>query len=96
MNGWWQHWRSRLPRSRRWLIGSVAAAALLLLLVAVCAGPAARFTHTRHGTEIEACGQLLPIGTPVVLWRDPGGYDAYQTKKHFDPAAMDDGKLRYS
>ena len=29
------------------------------------------------GEEIVVCGQRFAIGAPVVLWTDPGGYDAY-------------------
>jgi N-acetyl-anhydromuramyl-L-alanine amidase AmpD len=39
----------------------------------------------RQGTEIVVCGQLYDIGTPVVLWTDPGGYDAYRTERRFAP-----------
>lgn len=40
----------------------------------------------RRGDEIVACGQLFHIGTPVVLWTDPGGYDAYRVEKRFERA----------
>jgi len=30
------------------------------------------------GHEIVICGRRFGIGAPVVLWTDPGGYDAYQ------------------
>lgn len=30
-----------------------------------------------------ACGRLFRIGTPVVLWTDPGGYDAYRVERRF-------------
>ncbi len=33
------------------------------------------------------CGQLVHTGAPVVLWTDPGGYDAYRTEKRFGPLA---------
>ena len=39
----------------------------------------------RTGDEIVAAGQLFHIGTPVVLWMDPGGYDAYRVEKRFAP-----------
>jgi N-acetyl-anhydromuramyl-L-alanine amidase AmpD len=39
----------------------------------------------RQGTEIMVAGQLFDIGTPVVLWTDPGGYDAYRTELRFTP-----------
>jgi hypothetical protein len=32
---------------------------------------------SRHGDEIVVAGQFVHTGTPVVLWMDPGGYDAY-------------------
>ena len=32
----------------------------------------------RAGDEIVVCGQLVHTGAPVVLWMDPGGYDAYR------------------
>jgi N-acetyl-anhydromuramyl-L-alanine amidase AmpD len=30
-------------------------------------------------------GQLVHVGAPVVLWTDPGGYDAYRTERRFVP-----------
>ena len=35
------------------------------------------------GDEIVVCGQRVSIGAPVVLWTDPGGYDAYSQELHF-------------
>lgn len=43
----------------------------------------------RRGDEIVVCGQLFHTGAPVVLWTDPGGYDAYRVGKHFGPASDD-------
>jgi N-acetyl-anhydromuramyl-L-alanine amidase AmpD len=40
---------------------------------------------TRSGDEIVVCGQLFHTGAPVVLWDDPGGYDAYRTDRRFAP-----------
>src|ERR1043165_2083127 len=37
----------------------------------------------RAGDEIVACGQFFHTGTPVVLWLDPGGYDAYRVETRF-------------
>jgi len=31
------------------------------------------------------CGRLFHTGAPVVLWTDPGGYDAYRTERRFVP-----------
>lgn len=33
--------------------------------------------------SIVVCGQKFAVGTPVVLWSDPGGYDAYSLFPHF-------------
>jgi N-acetyl-anhydromuramyl-L-alanine amidase AmpD len=38
----------------------------------------------RRGEEIVVGGERIPIGTPVVLWSDPGGYDAYLKTCFFD------------
>jgi len=61
-----------------------------LLLVLVLAGCNASRQHVgerlvRQGDEIVACGQLFHTGTPVVLWTDPGGYDAYRVERRFAP-----------
>jgi N-acetylmuramoyl-L-alanine amidase len=40
----------------------------------------------RKGDEIVACGQFFHTGTPVVLWMDPGGYDAYRVDPRFAAA----------
>lgn len=66
-------------------------ATLLLLVLAVlaaCARPdRVRVGQRleRHGDEIMVCGQLFHTGTPVVLWTDPGGYDAYRVERRFVP-----------
>jgi N-acetyl-anhydromuramyl-L-alanine amidase AmpD len=39
----------------------------------------------RRGDEIVAAGQFIHTGTPVVLWMDPGGYDAYRVERRFSP-----------
>jgi len=39
----------------------------------------------RKGDEIVVAGQYFHTGTPVVLWTDPGGYDAYRTERRFSP-----------
>ena len=40
------------------------------------------FAH-RKGDEIVVAGQFVHTGTPVVLWMDPGGYDAYRVERRF-------------
>ncbi len=39
----------------------------------------------RTGDEIMVCGQLFHTTTRVVLWTDPGGYDAYRVERRFAP-----------
>ncbi len=39
----------------------------------------------RKGDEIAVCGQLFHTTAPVVLWTDPGGYDAYRVERRFVP-----------
>jgi N-acetylmuramoyl-L-alanine amidase len=39
----------------------------------------------RRGDEIMVCGQLYHTTAPVVLWTDPGGYDAYRLEQRFAP-----------
>ncbi|HSY18191.1 MAG TPA: N-acetylmuramoyl-L-alanine amidase [Candidatus Acidoferrales bacterium] len=44
--------------------------------------------HT--GDEIVVAGQFFHTGTPVVLWMDPGGYDAYRVERRFAPIEKSD------
>jgi len=37
----------------------------------------------RTGDEIAVCGQLYHTTAPVVLWMDPGGFDAYRVERRF-------------
>jgi N-acetyl-anhydromuramyl-L-alanine amidase AmpD len=39
----------------------------------------------RKGDEIVIAGQFFHTGAPVILWMDPGGYDAYRTERRFVP-----------
>src|SRR5579862_2843473 len=45
---------------------------------------------SRRGDEIVVAGQFVHTGTPVVLWMDPGGYDAYRVERRFGPIAVSD------
>ena len=40
---------------------------------------------SRAGDEIVVAGQMIHTGTRVVLWMDPGGYDAYRVERRFSP-----------
>lgn len=44
----------------------------------------------RKGDEIVVCGQLYHTTAPVVLWMDPGGYDAYRVERRFAPIEVSD------
>src|SRR6266566_9040326 len=39
----------------------------------------------RTGDEIVVAGQFVHTGTRIVLWMDPGGYDAYRVERRFSP-----------
>ncbi|HVR74185.1 MAG TPA: peptidoglycan recognition family protein [Planctomycetota bacterium] len=39
----------------------------------------------RAGDEMSAAGVLFHTGTRVVLWNDPGGFDAYRHHRRFEP-----------
>jgi len=44
----------------------------------------------RTGDEIVVAGTYIHTGTPVVLWTDPGGYDAYRVERRFAPLDKSD------
>jgi N-acetyl-anhydromuramyl-L-alanine amidase AmpD len=44
----------------------------------------------RTGDEIMVAGHYIHTGTPVVLWTDPGGYDAYRVERRFSPLSISD------
>ena len=82
-----------------------AASLLLITLLAGCVtGPYGRAGEPlpRLGDEIVVCGQLVHTGAPVVLWLDPGGYDAYRAECRFKPdqqkpsRPVSDSPIRYS
>ena len=55
---------------------ALAAAAVVGLVLACHSqrlSPSLGFDHE----SIVVCGERVAIGTPVVLWTDPGGYSAY-------------------
>jgi len=81
-----------------------------IVLLAACASrapavpshwtPRAGAPLERRGDEIVACGRFFHTGTKVVLWLDPGGYDAYRPHRRFEPevvapASGDGGAARY-
>jgi len=72
--------------TRFYRLGRVLLVIASLVLLG-CGGtrPLAGTQAKRVGDEIVAAGQFFHTGTPVVLWMDPDGYDAYRIEKHFAP-----------
>jgi N-acetyl-anhydromuramyl-L-alanine amidase AmpD len=66
-------------------IKNSALVIVIVGMLASCTTPYAGKQLLRSGDEIVVCGQLFHTGTPVVLWTDPGGYDAYRTERRFGP-----------
>ncbi len=66
---------------------AIAGLALLLLFstLARAEEPKVGQQVARQGDEIMVCGQLFHTTAPVVLWLDPGGYDAYRVERRFSP-----------
>jgi N-acetylmuramoyl-L-alanine amidase len=64
-----------------------AAVPLLLgpFLLAGCATIRPGTMAPRTGDEIVVAGRFVHTGTRVVLWMDPGGYDAYRVERRFAP-----------
>lgn len=65
---------------------------VLLLIAPGCASIRSGSPLPRRGDEIMVCGQLFHTGAPVVLWTDPGGYDAYRVERRFVPLDKADWK----
>jgi N-acetylmuramoyl-L-alanine amidase len=66
---------------------------ILLFALAGCVRLPKPGTHApRQGDEIAVAGQFFHAGTPVVLWMDPGGYDAYRVERRFAPFEKSDWK----
>jgi N-acetyl-anhydromuramyl-L-alanine amidase AmpD len=64
--------------------GFAALALILGLMTAGCVSTPGKMLH-RRGDEIMVAGQLFHTGTRVVLWSDPGGFDAYRVERRFAP-----------
>jgi len=72
--------RSRAPITRHLLCAFAAGS---LSVTEVLAAPKPGSPESRSGDEIVAAGRFFHTGTPVVLWMDPGGYDAYRVERRF-------------
>jgi N-acetylmuramoyl-L-alanine amidase len=70
----------------------------VLCLISLCVMTGCKTTPrpgalaARQGDEIVVAGQFFHTGTPVVLWMDPGGYDAYRVERRFSPLDKADWK----
>src|SRR5438045_2731546 len=62
------------------LMTRVLTGGLTLLLASCQTAPAPGTIVPRRGDEIIVAGHLVHTGTPIVLWMDPGGYDAYRVE----------------
>lgn len=65
--------------------GLVSLGLLVLLLAGCRTAPRPGAFAPRVGDEIMVAGRYVHTGTPVVLWTDPGGYDAYRVERRFSP-----------
>ena len=65
---------------RRLTIGFLAVAVIMPI---GCSRPGTPVPATNNVMMV--CGQRIHVGAPVVLWTDPGGYDAYRAECRFIP-----------
>jgi N-acetyl-anhydromuramyl-L-alanine amidase AmpD len=68
----------------------ITLASLVSLLAGCRTTPRPGDPLARRGDEIMVAGQLFHTGTKVVLWGDPGGYDAYRVDRRFGPIEKSD------
>jgi N-acetylmuramoyl-L-alanine amidase len=73
---------------RGWIVGPILLVLGLLFFLPGNHGnkpnaPRPGDPEPRTGDEIVAAGQFIHTGTRVVLWFDPGGYDAYRIEPRF-------------
>ncbi|HVV70478.1 MAG TPA: peptidoglycan recognition family protein [Verrucomicrobiae bacterium] len=66
---------------------ALTAITALVLLTACRTGPPVGAVEKRQGDEMVVAGEFVHTGTRVVLWMDPGGYDAYRVERRFSPLA---------
>lgn len=68
-----------------WRFVGFAALLAVIVLGAGCKTARPGSFAPRKGDEIMVAGRLVHTGTRVVLWSDPGGYDAYRVERRFSP-----------
>lgn len=80
----------RLAVGRFCISRSLQLSFLLVFLSGCAITPRPGAFEPRRGDEIVVAGQFFHTGTPVVLWMDPGGYDAYRVERRFSPIDKSD------
>ena len=81
---------AKMFNCRRWGVIGIELVSGFACLVAQAGEPRLGSFLKRHGDEIVVAGQFVHTGTRVVLWMDPGGYDAYRVERRFSPLAKSD------
>src|SRR5687767_4367365 len=76
--------RSRFSPMDRHILNLLFLCCAMIFWVG-CASPRPGTIASRKGDEIVVAGQFIHTGTPVILWLDPGGYDAYRVERRFAP-----------
>jgi N-acetyl-anhydromuramyl-L-alanine amidase AmpD len=77
-----EEFMNRISRAARFAPGILLA---LACFTGCQTGPRPGTLAPRRGDEIVIAGQFVHTGTRVVLWTDPGGYDAYRVERRFSP-----------
>lgn len=84
---------NQLMRLANFTFPLVLASFIATILFTGCAtSPRIGSFAPRTGDEIVVAGKYAHTGTPVVLWTDPGGYDAYRVERRFAPLDKSDWK----
>lgn len=86
LSGSWIRVKSRLDAAASLIVYAAIMRTLVLLLALLTLSGCSIKEGTevvRDGDEIMIAGRLFHTGTKVVLWTDPGGYDAYRIEKRF-------------
>ncbi|HWX22102.1 MAG TPA: N-acetylmuramoyl-L-alanine amidase [Candidatus Binatia bacterium] len=74
-----------LPRHPQHLVQILSLTLALSALCGCKTAPRVGTLEPRCGDEIVVAGRFVHTGTSVVLWMDPGGYDAYRVERRFGP-----------
>jgi N-acetylmuramoyl-L-alanine amidase len=76
-----------VARKGRHILGLALAT---VFLTACHTTPPIGSVSKRTGDEMVVAGEFVHTGTRVVLWMDPGGYDAYRVERRFSALAKSD------